>query len=111
MLLLLDPRVWEALHTDLVAQLSPAALHQRSQLSDGELLGELVEDAHLAGLCRIVDGQLDALQGIADVQKPARLATLAVDSQRMADDRLNAEPVERSPEDLVIVKAGAQPLI
>ena len=39
---------------------------------------------------------------------PAGLATLAVDAQRMTDDRLDAETVEHGAEDPVVVETGGQ---
>ncbi len=50
----------------------------------------------------------DAGDGVADVEVAARLAALPVDGQRVADRGLDAEPVERGPEDLVVVEARGE---
>ncbi len=59
----------------------------------------------------IGDGQLDAGQGVANVEEAAGLAAGAVDGQRVADHRLQAEAVEDGAEQLVVVEAGDQPLV
>ena len=53
------------------------------QFVDRERLGELVEDAQLARAAGIGDGELDAMQRVADVEVAAGLAALAVHRQRM----------------------------
>ena len=67
---------------------APRLLDALGELEDGELLGELVEDAELAGLGRAADGQLDAAHRVADVEEAARLAALAVNGEGMVDGRL-----------------------
>ena len=57
------------------------------------------------------DGQFDAGEGVADVEEAAGLGAGAVDGQRVADHRLQAEAVEHGAEDLVVVEAGDQALV
>ena len=59
----------------------------------------------------LLDRQLDAGEGVADVEEAAGLAAGAVDGQRVADHRLQAEAVEHGAEDLVVVEAGDQALV
>ena len=98
-------RVRDALDDDLAAEVRGGVADALGELEDGELLGELVVDPQLAGIGRVGDRQRDALDRVADVEVAARLAALAVDGQRVADDGLHAEAVERGPEDLVVVEA------
>ena len=62
-------------------------------------------------LGRVGDRQLDAGEGVADVEEAAGLVAGAVDGQRVADHRLQAEAVEHGAEDLVVVEAGDQALV
>ena len=57
------------------------------------------------------DRQLDAGERVADVEEAAGLVAGAVDGQRVADHRLQAEAVEHGAEDLVVVEAGDQALV
>ena len=102
-------RVRPVLDGDVPAEVLAGLLHPLGQLEHAELLGELVVDAQLAGVGRVGGGQRDALDRVADVEVAACLAALAVDRQRIADDGLDAEPVEGGPEDLVVVEAGRKP--
>jgi len=61
------------------------------KLDHREGLCELVEDSVLAGFWRIDAGQLDAGERVSNVQHAARLATLSVDGERIADRRLNCQ--------------------
>src|SRR3954447_11539047 len=97
-LLELDPWVGDVLDLDVVAELGAALLHELGELGDRELLGELVEDAEVAEVGRVLGGELDAAQRVADVEEAAGLASLPVDGQRMADDGLHAEAVEDGAE-------------
>ena len=63
------------------------------------------------GSARVRDGELDALERVADVEEAAGLAALAVDGQRVADDGLDAEAVEHRAEHLVVVEAGEEALV
>ena len=58
-----------------------------------------------------VDRQLDAGERVADVEEAAGLGAGAVDGERVADHRLQAEAVEDGAEDLVVVEAGDQALV
>ncbi len=53
-------------------------LYVLGDLSDGKDLRELVEDSILAPLRRILNGQLHAAHGVAQVYVASRLAALAV---------------------------------
>ena len=75
---------------------------------DGELFGELVVHLHFTVRRRVVASDLDAADGVSDVQETARLATLTVDSHRVSDGGLDAEAVERGTEDGVVVEAVDQ---
>src|SRR5438445_12317720 len=73
---------------------------------DGELLGELVEDAVLALRGGMLDRQPDAGHRVADIQEAAGVPTLAVDGQRKPDRGLDADTVEHGAPDRVVVEAG-----
>src|SRR5262249_45178177 len=60
---------------------------------------------------RVLAGQLDAPDGVPDVDDAAGLAALAVHGQRVADDRLDGEPVQYRAEHRVVVEPGGQPLV
>ena len=55
--------------------------------------------------------QLDAPHGVANVDVAARLAASAVHRERLADRRLDAEPVQDRAEHLVVVEAIHQRLV
>ena len=59
----------------------------------------------------IQTGNLDAANSVADVEKAARLAAFAIDRQRMAERRLDAEAVEYGAENFVVVEAIDQRFI
>src|ERR671919_743906 len=102
----LDP-----LDHDLKAVLAPGPGHQLRELGDRELLGELVEHPVLARSRRVRRGQLHAPDRVDDVQVPASLASLPVDGQGMTDHGLEAEPVQRGPEHLVVIESGEEALV
>src|SRR5262249_19108986 len=79
MALLLDPRVRQVLDADLVRHDPGECLRH---LGDGYRLGHLVEAPELAAVCRVLAGQLQALDGVPDVDDSASLAAIAVDRQR-----------------------------
>ena len=75
-------------------------------------LGHLVEDPHaFAALRRVLDRQLDAADGVLDVDEGARLAAGAVDRQRIADRGLHEEAVEHRAVVAVVVEAVDQPRV
>ena len=76
------------------ADLGRAGLDQVGDLGDRELLGELVEDPVFATIGGVLGGQLDTAERVLDVEVAARLTTGAIDRQRVADDRLDAEAVQ-----------------
>ena len=47
---------------------------------------------------------LDATDGVADVQKSARLSSLAVHRQRVADGRFRAEAIQRRAKNFVVIE-------
>src|SRR5215216_6400623 len=102
---LLDARVLDALHPGLDAELVRGVHHQLSELPDRELLGELVENPHLAALGGVFHGELDAAHRVADVEVAPCLGTVAVDRERVADGRLHTEAVEDRSEDLLVIEA------
>src|SRR5262249_33162417 len=104
-----DSRVREMAHGDGQPERRRRDADPLGQLADGELLGELVEDAVLAGRGRVRDGELDAAHGVADVEAAARLPSTAADREGMADRGLDVEPVQGGPEDAVVVEAVDQP--
>ena len=110
-LLELEPWVLDRLDPHVEAVLGARALHDLGELRHGELLRELVEDAELAPVGGIRHRQLDALQRVQDVQVAARLPALAVDRERVADDRLDAEPVQRRAEHVVVVEPRGEPVV
>src|ERR1039457_6972286 len=80
-------------------------MHHPGEIQNGELLRELVEDTKFAPLRRVLTGDLDATNGVADVQKPARLSSRAVHRQGVADRCFRAEAVQGRTEDLVVIEA------
>ena len=110
-LLELEAGVVDRIDLHVQADLGAGLLHQLGELQDRERLGELVVHAHLATLGGVRDGELDALQGVEDVEVAARLAALAVHRERMADHRLQAEPVQRGAEHVVVVEPRHQPVV
>src|SRR5207245_2975081 len=78
------------------------------ELLHAELLRELVEHAELAAVGRVERGELYAPHGVTDVQEASSLAALPVNSERMADGGLGAEPVQDGAPDVVVVEALAQ---
>src|SRR4051794_35131769 len=101
-LLALDARVVEMVDFDVEADLPSGLLDQLREFEDGELLGELVEDAELSGGGRVERRELHAAKRVDDVEEPPRLPSGPIDRQRMSDHRLEAEAVERRSEDLVV---------
>src|ERR1044072_1057958 len=110
-LFLLHTRVVAVLDLDRVTEVLASPLDQLGQLEHRELLGELIEDAELTGLGGSCGSQLDAVEGVADIEEAARLAPRSIHRQRMADHRLQAKAVEHGAEHLVVIKAGNQALV
>src|SRR4029077_12959553 len=84
---------------------------QLGQLLDVKLFGELVEHAEFARLGRILHGQGDATNGVADVEKAARLPALSVDGKRMSDGGLHAKTVERGAPHFIVIETVDQPFV
>ncbi len=55
--------------------------------------------------------KLDTLQRVADVEEATGLMTPAVDREGMADDRFDAESVERGTEQLVVIEARDETIV
>ena len=110
-LFLLDARIRQVVDRDFETEVGRGALNEAGELEDRELLGELVVDPALARIGRVQAGQLDAADGIADVDVAARLAALPVHRQRMLHGRFDAEPVQDRAEHLVVVEPVDQRLV
>ena len=75
-------------------------------------LGDLVEDLGLGPLGRrVVDGDLDALARVRDVDEGARLAARAVDRHGHVEGRLHEEAVQHRAVVAVVVEAVRQPRV
>ena len=109
--LFLHAWVGQMVDRHIEAQFRSGALHDTGEIEHTKLLGKLVEDAELTAVGRVEHGQLDAGQGIADIEETAGLTTLTIDGQGHADHCLNQKAVEHRTEDAVIVEAGTQALI
>src|SRR4051794_1304257 len=79
MIFLLDPGILVVLDLDPVAEVLAGLLDEPGQLDHRELLGELVEDTEVTGLGGRADRELDAPEGVADVEETADLVAAAVD--------------------------------
>src|SRR5262249_41560041 len=106
--LLLNPRIREVIDRHLLRTDPGDCL---GHLRDRQRLGHLVEDPELAGLGRIFAGQLQAAHRIPDLYDAANLAAIAVDAERLADHRLDHEPVQYRAENRVVVVPGRQPVV
>ncbi len=80
-------------------------------LGHGEALGDLVEHPELARIGRLLGGQAQAFNGVADVDDAPGLPAPAVDRQRLAEHRLHDEAVQNGPEDRVVVEAGSEAVV
>ena len=61
-----------------------------------------------AGIGRVGDRELDARDGIAQIDEAARLSAGAVHGERMADDGFDAKAVEHGAEEPVVIEAVHQ---
>ena len=82
---------------DVEPDLAGGMLDQLGELLQREQLGELVEDAVLARVRGVGGRDPDTLQRVDDVEVPARLPPLAVDGERVADNRLHAKRLSAVP--------------
>src|SRR5579885_3139768 len=105
MLLGFYTRIGQVIDLHVQAQFFARGFHQLGQFEHGELFRELVVHLAFAARGRIVACNLDAADGIAKVQKSARLAPFAVNGQGLSDGSLHAEAVEHRSEDVVVVEA------
>jgi hypothetical protein len=78
MLLGFDTRVGQVIDFHIEAQVFPGNLNFLRQIEHGKLLGELVVDAAFALSRRIQAGNLNATNGIANIQEAAGLSALTV---------------------------------
>ena len=85
---------------------------QLGELAHAVRLGDLVEHRDLlAALGRVLQGDLDAAHGVADVDERPGLAAGAVHGQRVADRRLHEEAVEHGAVVAVVVEAVDEALV
>src|SRR5579862_2055622 len=94
MLLRLNARIGEVFHRDCHAQLFRGGLHHLRDFQYRKLFRKLVVYAAFTPSRGVQTGDFDAAYGITDVQESARLAALPINSERMSDNRLNAEAVQ-----------------
>eukprot|EP00630_Chrysocystis_fragilis_P005810 CAMPEP_0197391946 /NCGR_PEP_ID=MMETSP1165-20131217/3423_1 /TAXON_ID=284809 /ORGANISM="Chrysocystis fragilis, Strain CCMP3189" /LENGTH=642 /DNA_ID=CAMNT_0042917545 /DNA_START=154 /DNA_END=2080 /DNA_ORIENTATION=+ len=81
-------------------------------VADAPGLGDLVEDLDgRARLGRVVDGELDALARVRDVDEGARLAARAVDGEGDAEGGLHEEAVEDGAVVAVVVEAVEEAVV
>src|SRR6266852_1365957 len=92
----LGARVGQMLDLGLEAVMRARRLDAFGELAHRELLRELVEHTELAALRRVQHCELHASDRVADVQEAARLASLAVNRQRVIDGGLRAEADRKS---------------
>ena len=102
----LDARVVDVLDRALRPGYSLATVSAISP--DRHRLGQLVEDAELAPVGRVLGGEPDALDSVDDVDQAARLRAVAVHRQRVTEHRLDHHPVEDRAEHAVVVEARGQ---
>ena len=69
-------------------------------------LGQLVEDAELAGVGGALAGEADALHGVDQVDQPPRLRAVAVDGERVAEDGLDRHAVQHGAEHAVYTQTN-----
>jgi error-prone DNA polymerase len=80
-------------------------------LGDGQGLGHLVEHAELAAVRRVLAGELNTPDRVPDVDQATGLAARAVHGERVADHRLDHEPVQHRAEHRVVIEPGRQPVV
>ena len=87
-------------------------MDQSRQIPNTVGLGGLIEDPDpLTRRRRMIDGQFDAADGIADVDEGPGLPAGTMNRQWMAHRRLHEETVEHRAEVAVIVEAVDEPLV
>src|ERR1035438_2235720 len=110
-LLQLDARVGNMFDGDVEPLAIANLLHQVGQVEHAELLGELVEYPVFA-LCRwALDGDLNAPQRVANVQKASGLPALAIDGKRASQRRLHTIAIQHRTPNAVVVKTRGQSVI
>src|ERR1700686_802156 len=92
-LLGLNTRIRDMINFHLHAEIFSRFSHLDRYIHDGELLGELVVDATFASRRGIKTGELDAANGVPNIQKSSRLAALPVNRLRLADGRLHTKTI------------------
>ena len=92
---------------------TPVSLEmQFGQFADAVGLGDLVEHADLfAALRRVLQRDLDAADGVADVDERTGLSARAVHRQWVTDRRLHQEAIEDRAVVAVVVEAVDQTLV
>ncbi len=107
----LDPGVRQVLDPRAQADPRRRAGHHLRQLQDRELLRKLIEDTILPRRWGVGACQFHTAHGVADVEEAAGLMAGAIDADRLATGGLDAEPVQRCAEDLVVVQSVNQRLV
>src|SRR5919106_2257467 len=110
-LLHLETGVRDVVDLHLDPELAARVTDLLREIRDVERLRELVEDAVFPGRGRVRRRELDALEGVHDVEESTGLTALAVHGQRVADHGLYGEAVEGGPEQLVVVETGEETLV
>ena len=86
-------------------------MRQFGKLPHEEGFHDLVENTQFTCFRGVEDGFFHALQGILDVEVPARLAARPVHRQRVAADGLDHKAVHHRAEKFVVVEEGAEPRV
>src|ERR1700722_17767248 len=99
-----DARIGNVRDLDFQSDFYGGFLNEASDFQNRKPFRELIVNATFARRRRIQARQLNAANGIANVEETSLLAALSVDGQRVANDRFNAKPIQNRPEDFVIIK-------
>src|ERR1700675_5170799 len=100
----LDAGVRQMIDFHFQPHLFACRFHKVRDVENRKALRKLVEHAALAGLGGIEAVQLDAPDGISNIEKAARLPSAAVHSEGRSNRRLHAKAVQNRAEPLVETK-------
>ena len=95
--------ILKVMHFHVKPQLAGDFLYLQRQVRDPVSLLELIENPVLAGLRGVLQGEREALHGVAERQKPPNLVALAEGRQRMVDNRLAAVAIDDGAKRLIEV--------
>src|ERR1700757_4851969 len=98
-----NARIRQMVHTHIEPEPFLGNAHHLREFENGKLFRELIEYPELSPGRRIQAGQLNASHRVANVEEPARLTALAINSKRMFDRSLHAKTVESGPENFVVI--------